>query len=113
MRLFEARAGARGFALAATDRPAIEDLCRRLGGHPLAIELAAARLGVLDPAGLAARLTDALALLGPGPADAPARHRTLRATLDWSYELLSQAEREAFSALGAFAGGATSPRPST
>jgi predicted ATPase len=107
VQLFESRAGARGFALADDDRPAIEVLCRHLGGHPLAIELAAARLGVLDPAGLAARLTDALGLLGPGPADAPARQRTLRATLDWSYELLSGEERAAFSALGAFAGGCT------
>ncbi|WP_169542329.1 AfsR/SARP family transcriptional regulator [Solirubrobacter soli] len=103
--LFEARAAARGFALSQDDRPAIEDLCGRLGGHPLAIELAAARLGVLDPAALAARLSDALALLGPGPADAPARHRTLRATLDWSYDLLAPEEQDAFSALGAFAGG--------
>jgi predicted ATPase/DNA-binding SARP family transcriptional activator len=104
--LFESRAQARGFALRPEDHPAIEDLCRRLGGHPLSIELAAARLGVLDPAGLASRLSDALALLGPGPADAPARQRTLRATLDWSYELLRPEEQEAFSALGAFAGGA-------
>ena len=105
VRLFESRATARGYSLAGHDHPAIEDLCRRLGGHPLAIELAAARLGLLDPAALAARLSDALGLLGPGPADVPARHRTLRATLDWSYELLSGDERECFSALGAFAGG--------
>ena len=89
VRLFESRARARGFALSADDGPAVADICRRLDGHPLAIELAAGRLGVLDPAGLAARLGDALSLLGPGPSDAPARQRTLRATLDWSYALLS------------------------
>ena len=103
IRLFESRAAARGFALSEQDGPAVEELCRRLGGHPLAIELAAARLGVLDPAGLAARLEDALSLLGPGPSDAPARQRTLRATMDWSYGLLSEAERDAFTAFGAFA----------
>ena len=103
IRLFESRAAARGFALSDADRPAVEELCRRLGGHPLAIELAAARLGVLDPAGLAARLEDALSLLGPGPSDAPARQRTLRATMDWSYGLLSERERDAFTAFGAFA----------
>ena len=105
VRLFESRARARGFALSAGDGAAVADICRRLDGHPLAIELAAGRLGVLDPAGLAARLGDALSLLGPGPSDAPARQRTLRATLDWSYHLLSAEEREAFTALGAFAGG--------
>ena len=104
VRLFESRAAARGIELTDADRPAVEDLCRRLSGHPLAIELAAARLGVLDPAGLAARLSDALSLLGPGPSDAPARQRTLRATLDWSYDLLTDAERSTFAALGAFAG---------
>ena len=83
------------------------ETCRRLGGHPLAIELAAGRLGALDPAGLAARLGDALALLGPGPSDVPARQRTLRATLDWSYALLSERERDAFAALGTVVGGCT------
>ncbi len=107
IKLFESRARARDpeFAITEQTRPTIEIICRRLGGLPLAIELAAARIGVLDPAGLAARLSDALDL-GPGPADAPERQRTLRATLDWSYELLDEPEREAFAAFGAFAGGA-------
>ena len=107
IKLFESRARARDpeFVITEQTLPTIETICRRLGGLPLAIELAAARIGVLDPAGLAARLSDALDL-GPGPADAPERQRTLRATLDWSYELLDEPEREAFAAFGAFAGGA-------
>ena len=106
--LFESRARARDPEFAITDDtlPAIQEICRRLGGLPLAIELAAARVGILGPTGLAARLTDALDLLGPGPADAPERQRTLRATLDWSHELLDEPERAAFAAFGAFAGGA-------
>ena len=80
-------------------------VCARLGGLPLALELAAARLGVLEPAALAGRLDDALDLLGHGPRDAPERQQTLRATLDWSFDLLDAAERDAFTALGAFAGG--------
>jgi predicted ATPase len=79
-------------------------VCERVGGLPLAIELAAGRLGLLDPAGLATRLADSLSLLDDAR-DAPARHRTLRATLDWSFDLLDDEERDAFTALGAFAGG--------
>src|SRR4051794_5249381 len=105
-RLFEARARARdpGFE---GERALVLEICRRLGGLPLAIELAAARVGVLDLPGLAARLDDELSLLGPGPADAPPRQRTLRATLDWSFELLAEEEQAAFIALGTFAGGTT------
>ena len=80
-------------------------MCERVAGLPLAIELAAGRLGVLTPADLAARLGSALAVLDQGPSDAPERQRTLRATLDWSYELLDPEERAEFTALGAFAGG--------
>jgi tetratricopeptide (TPR) repeat protein len=80
-------------------------VCERAAGLPLAIELAAARLGVLTPADLADRLTGALAVLDQGASDAPERQRTLRATLDWSFELLDAQERDAFVALGAFAGG--------
>ena len=109
VQLFESRARARdsNFAVSPAQRATLAEICHRLGGLPLAIELAAARVGLLDVAGLAARLDDALSLLGPGPSDAPDRQRTLRATLDWSYELLDDAEREAFEALGVFAGGAT------
>jgi predicted ATPase len=101
--LFLDRAAARGPAVTRSD--AVADICATLGGLPLAIELAAGRLGVLTPEQLATRLSDALAVLSRGPDDAPERHRTLRATLDWSYELLAPAERDAFTALAAFAGG--------
>ena len=103
-RLFVSRARARDPSFEG-ERTLVLDICRRLGGLPLAIELAAARVGVLDLPGLSSRLDDALALLGPGPADAPQRQRTLRATLDWSFELLDEKEQAAFIALGAFAGG--------
>ncbi|HEX5621623.1 MAG TPA: BTAD domain-containing putative transcriptional regulator, partial [Solirubrobacteraceae bacterium] len=101
--LFLDRAAARGPAVTPSD--AVVEICTTLGGLPLAIELAAGRLGVLTPEQLATRLSDALAVLGRGPEDAPERHRTLRATLDWSFELLEPAERDAFTALAAFAGG--------
>jgi hypothetical protein len=74
---------------------------------PLAIELAAARCGLLSPAEIAQRLQDALGALGSGARDAPARQRTLRATIDWSHELLSDAEKECFARFAVFAGGAT------
>jgi predicted ATPase/DNA-binding SARP family transcriptional activator len=102
--MFADRAGARA-APADDDVDAVTDICTRVGGLPLAIELAAGRLGVLTPRDLAARLSDALGLLSRGPEDAPDRHRTLRATLDWSSELLGEPERAAFTALAAFAGG--------
>ncbi len=101
--LFTDRARARDPSFTATE--AVATVCERVDRLPLAIELAAARLGVLTPADLAERLTDALAVLGEGPQDAPARHRTLRATLDWSVDLLDDDERRAFVALGVFAGG--------
>jgi predicted ATPase/DNA-binding SARP family transcriptional activator len=105
--LFVDRARARGPAFALTDESAdaVAEICARVDGLPLAVELAAGRAGVLSPGELAVRLTDALAILDRGPQDAPARHQTLRATLDWSYEILSQPERAAFTALAAFAGG--------
>ena len=101
--LFTDRAQARDPSFTATD--AVATVCERVGGLPLAIELAAARLGLLTPEDLADRLTDALAVLGGGPQDAPARQRTLRATLDWSVDLLDDDERRGFIALGVFAGG--------
>jgi predicted ATPase/DNA-binding SARP family transcriptional activator len=105
--LFADRAQARdpSFALTAENTPAVAAVCERVAGLPLAIELAAARLGVLTPADLAKRLSDVLALLDQGPRDAPERQRTLRATLDWSFDLLDAPERDAFTALGAFASG--------
>jgi len=89
----------------APDLPAMATICELVGDLPLAIELAAARLGVLTPAALAARLGDALSMLDRGPRDVPERQRTLRATLDWSFDLLDPEEQDAFTALGAFAGG--------
>jgi predicted ATPase/DNA-binding SARP family transcriptional activator len=87
----------------------IASICTRLDGLPLALELAAARLPLFGTAELAARLTEAVSVLGDGPRDAPDRHRTLDATLDWSYELLDPGERSAFAGFAAFAGGATLP----
>jgi non-specific serine/threonine protein kinase len=87
------------------DTSAIVTICQRLDGLPLAIELAAARLSVLSCAQLAARLDDALPLLTGGVRTAPARHQTLHATIDWSHELLTPAERVAFRRLAVFAGG--------
>ncbi len=97
----------RAFELTAANAGAIASVCRRLDGLPLAVELAAARMGVLGPEELDARLAQALDALGSGPRDAPARQRTLRATLEWSHRLLSAPEAEAFARFAAFAGGAT------
>ena len=107
--LFCARARARdpGFDLDDANAPAIAEICRRVDGLPLAIELAAARCGLLSPAEIAQRLDDALGAMGTGARDAPARQRTLRATIDWSHELLSDAEKECFARFAVFSGGAT------
>jgi diguanylate cyclase (GGDEF)-like protein len=107
--LFEQRARAANpdFALAADNLPLVAELCRRLDGLPLAIELAAARVDRHSPADLLARLTDHLDLPGAGPRDRPGRQQTLRGTLDWSYQLLDAAERRLFGALAAFTGGCT------
>jgi predicted ATPase/DNA-binding winged helix-turn-helix (wHTH) protein len=82
-------------------------LCRRLDGVPLAIEFAAARIGLLGVHGVAAQLDDRLRLLGSGRRTALPRHRTLRALLDWSYELLSEAERRVLRRCSVFKGGFT------
>ncbi len=80
-------------------------ICRRLDGLPLAIELAAARTRALDPAQIAAGLRDRFALLPAGPRTAPQRQSTLTASFDWSYDLLSEAERALLRQLSVFAGG--------
>ena len=107
--LFLERAQSRGteHALDPPQASAIAQLCRRLDGLPLAIELAAARTPLFEPSELNARLADALDALGTGARDAPERQRTLRTTLDWSYRLLGTAEAEAFGRFAVFAGGAT------
>ena len=86
---------------------AVAEICRRLDGLPLAIELAAARCRLLSPAQLAERLNTALADLGPGARDAPARQRTLRATIEWRSRSLADREKTYFARFGVFAGGAT------
>ena len=105
--LERARQHGAAFQVTATTASAITEICRRLDGLPLAIELAAARTGLLDLAELNGRLGRALETLGVGPRDAPARQRTLRATIDWSYRLLAPAEARAFSRFAVFKGGAT------
>ena len=104
--LFAARAKATlpSFVLSADVRPAVEQICRRLDGLPLAVELAAARINVLAPDAMLARLSDRLRLLTGGARDQPARHRTLRDTLAWSHDLLTDAERQLFACLSVFAG---------
>ena len=88
-------------------------ICERIDRLPLAIELAAARSKILAPAEILERLDDRLPLLTDGPRDAPRRQRTLNATLDWSYELLSDKERLLFTRLAVFAGGCTLPAAQT
>ena len=84
---------------------AVQEICRRLDGLPLALELAAARLRLLGPEGLRDRLDAALELLTTGARDSHVRQRTLRATIDWSYSLLDESERQVFRRLAVFAGG--------
>jgi len=93
-----------GFVVNDTDIPAVVEICRRLDGLPLAIELAAARIDVFGVQALAMNLGDRLALLAPGSRTTVPRHRTLRATLDWSYERLNLAEQVALCRLAVFAG---------
>lgn len=109
VRLFVERAGAvrPGFALTPDNAGAVADICHRLDGIPLAIELAATQVRVLDPRELAARLDDRFLLLAGGSRTAVPRHRTLQATLDWSYDLLTETERRCFDWLSVFAGGFT------
>ncbi len=97
------------FALDRGNARAVAELCRRLDGLPLAIELAAARVRLLPPQAMLRRLDDRFRLLAGGPADLPDRHRTLRATLDWGYDLLGEAERRLFRRLGVFRGAFGAP----
>ena len=106
MHLFVERATAHGpFTLTEQTVAAVDEVCRRLDGLPLAIELAAARVTALSVVEIAARLHDQFRLLVRSSRAAPPRHRTLLAALDWSYGLLSEAERRLFDGLCAFAGG--------
>jgi predicted ATPase/DNA-binding SARP family transcriptional activator/DNA-binding CsgD family transcriptional regulator len=107
VRLFMDRGGnkASGFALTSENARAVAGVCRRLEGIPLAIELAAARVGVLSVGQISERLKDPLKFLRAGNRTATPRQQTLRGTLDWSYELLGGPERELFRKLSVFASG--------
>jgi non-specific serine/threonine protein kinase len=96
-----------GFALSERNAADVAEICRRLDGVPLAIELAASRVSVLAPKGIRSRLDHRFQLLGEEGAEAPSRHRTLRATMQWSYEQLTSEEQSLFRALSVFAGGWT------
>jgi predicted ATPase len=107
--LFTARARAANAALVMSSGTMrdVQAVCERLEGVPLALELAAARLRALSPRRLLERLDQRLTYLTGGPRDAPERHQALRATLDWSYELLSPAARDLLAGLSVFQGGMT------
>jgi predicted ATPase/DNA-binding XRE family transcriptional regulator len=109
IRLFveRARAVRSGFALTDQNAASVVQICRRLDGIPLAIELAAARVRVLSVEQIGRRLDDRFSLLTGGGVNAPARQQTLRAMVDWSYDLLSPPERTLFRRLAVFAGGFT------
>ena len=99
-----AHAVAPGFELTDANAGAVAEICRRLDGLPLAIELAAARIRLLPPQALASRLDQRFSVLTGGARDLPERQHTLRNTLDWSFELLSAGEQALFARLGVFAG---------
>ena len=107
--LFVERAQAvkREFALTRENAPAVTAICARLDGLPLAIELAAARIKLLTPSAMLARLESRLNLLTGGARDLPTRQQTLRSTVDWSHDLLNAAEQTLFRRLSVFTGGCT------
>jgi predicted ATPase len=111
VRLFQDRAQATkaDFAVTTQNGEAVAEICRRLDGLPLAIELAAARSKVLPPAALLAHLQRRLPILTGGARDVPARQQTLRATIAWSYQLLGPSEQRLFRRLSIFVGGCTLP----
>jgi predicted ATPase len=95
------------FELTPENASAVAEICARLDGLPLAIELAAARVKVLSPSSMRTRLTSRLQLLTGGARDMPERQQTLRAAIDWSYDLLTPAEQKLFRRLAVFVGGCT------
>jgi predicted ATPase/DNA-binding SARP family transcriptional activator len=109
LQLFGERAAeaSRSFVLDGVNAAVVARICRRLDGLPLAIELAAARVGLLGVEQIADRLDDAFRLLNHGPRRAVPRHRTLRAAIDWSYSLLTATEQRLLARLAVFTGGFT------
>jgi len=97
------------FTITNQNAPAVAEICVRLDGLPLAIELAAARIGVLTPQAILERLGRSLDLLASGARDVSDRQRTLRGAIDWSYELLEEPDRSLFACLSVFVGGANLP----
>jgi predicted ATPase/DNA-binding XRE family transcriptional regulator len=95
------------FVLSAANATAVAEICRRLDGLPLCLELAAGRTGLLSPEEILRRLDHRLSLLTNGPLDVPERQQTLRHTLEWSYQLLTTDEQRLFRHLAVFAGGCT------
>jgi predicted ATPase len=102
-----ARAADHRFALTDENAPVVAEICRQLDGIPLAIELAAARVNLLSVGTIAKKLGDRFMILCGGERTALARQQTMRAAIDWSYDLLSPAERRFFERLSVFAGGCT------
>jgi tetratricopeptide (TPR) repeat protein len=102
-----ARAARSEFAVTNENAPAVAEICARLDGLPLAIELAAARVRLLPPQAMLARLERRLPLLTGGARDLPARHQTLRGAIAWSYDLLTPEEQKLFRRLAVFVGGCT------
>src|ERR687898_546177 len=109
VRLFvdRARAIRPDFSLTEENAPAVIEICMRLDGLPLAIELAAARKKFLPPQAMLSRLENRLKLLTGGARNLPERQRTLRSTIEWSYELLDEGEKTLFARLAVFSGGST------
>jgi predicted ATPase/Tfp pilus assembly protein PilF len=95
------------FTVTNENAPAVAEICARLDGLPLAIELAAARIRMLPPQKMLQRLSDRLKLLKGGARDLPARQQTLKGAIDWSYDLLEEDEKKLFGRLSVFAGGRT------
>jgi predicted ATPase len=102
-----ARAVHPNFTLTHDNASAVAEICRRLDGLPLALELAAARVKLLQPQAILSRLDDKLKLLTGGARDLPSRHQTLRNTLEWSYSLLNKDEKQLYTRLSVFVGGFT------
>jgi len=101
-----ARAVRPDFSVTNDNAPAVAEICYRLDGLPLAIELAAARTRILTPKAMLARFSDRLTLLSAGARDLPARQQTLRGAIGWSYDLLDEADRALFARFSVFVGGA-------